>query len=228
VGLFIGCTSALLDREAIRAALVLLRQAGFEVVVPVAQQCCGALDAHAGNAARAARLMRANESAFREAGPLDAVVSIATGCGAHLHDYDSLPAPHEDISSFLARKEVLERLRFRPLRANMAVHLPCSLVNVLQQEQSVLRLLERIPELQISEVGRRGACCGAAGTAVLLRPQVAGQLRVPLAEEVEALSPDGVLSGNVSCRLHLAVGDDRAGRAYRHPLVLLAQQLIRE
>ncbi|WP_082030503.1 (Fe-S)-binding protein [Thiolapillus brandeum] len=228
VGLFAGCTSALLDREAVQAALALLLQAGFEVVVPVAQQCCGALDAHAGNAGRAARLMKANESAFRDAGPLDAIVSIATGCGAQLHDYESLPAPHEDICSFLARREVLEKLRFRALDASMAVHLPCSLVNVLQHEQAVLRLLERIPGLRAAEVGRRGACCGAAGTAVLLRPRVAEHLRTPLVEEIAVFSPDGVLSGNVSCRMHLAAGDDQAGRAYLHPLVLLAQQLIRE
>ncbi|WP_456372644.1 (Fe-S)-binding protein [Thiolapillus sp.] len=228
VGLFRGCTSALLDAETLEAAVLLLAQAGFEVIVPAAQQCCGALDAHAGNAPRAAALMLANERAFTDSPPLDAIVSVASGCGAQLNDYASLPAPHEDVCSFLAREEVLPRLRFRPLKQNLAVHLPCSLVNVVGQEQAVLRLLGRVPQLRIHEIGQRGSCCGAGGTASILRPGVARALRRPLMKEISELGPDCVVSSNVSCRLHLAQADEQGGRRYLHPLVLLAQQLIRE
>ncbi len=228
VGLFTGCTASLLDTEVLSSALTLLLHAGYEVAVPGGQQCCGALDAHAGNSPRAQRLMQTNVDAFRNAGSLNAILSIATGCGAQLQDYDSLPAPHEDICSFLAREEVLQRLSFRSLAASVAVHLPCSLVNVLGQELAVFRLLNKIRGLQVHEIGRRGGCCGAAGTAMLLRPRMAGSLRDPLAEEIAGLSPDAVLSGNASCRLHLAAADESAGRAYLHPLVLLAQQLVRE
>jgi glycolate oxidase iron-sulfur subunit len=228
VGLFTGCSSSLLDAETVQAALLLLRHAGFEVAVPSAQQCCGALDAHAGNADRAKELGRTNELVFREAGSLDAIVSIASGCGAQLHDYTALPAPHEDVCSFLGREEVLQHLRFRSLDATVAVHLPCSLVNVLGQEQAVLRLLNRVPGLRVHEIGLRGGCCGAGGTALLLRPRVAETLREPLAREIADLDPDSVVSSNASCRLHLAEAGRQSGCRYHHPLVLLAQQLIRE
>ena len=227
VGLFTGCTGSLLDSDALDAALVLLLQAGFEVAMPAGQGCCGALEAHAGNDARARRFMEANRAAFEEAGPLDAIVSIATGCGAQLHGQASLPAPHQDICDFLAREDVLARLHFRPAGMTVAVHLPCSLVNVLKTEQAVLRLLESVPDLRVREIGRRGACCGAAGTAAILRPRVAERLRQPLRAEIEELRPELVVSGNPSCRLHLADGDD-SGAGYLHPLVLLAQQLVRE
>ncbi len=227
VGLFTGCTGSLLDAEVLDAALVLLLQAGYEVAVPAGQGCCGALEAHAGNEGRARRLMEANREAFEGAGHLEAIVSIATGCGAHLHGQASLPVPHEDICEFLAREDVLARLRFRPSRVTVAVHLPCSLVNVLKAEQAVLRLLERVPDLRVREIGRRGVCCGAAGIAAILRPRQAQRLRQPLVEEIEAMQPDLVVSSNPSCRLHLADGDG-SGAGYLHPLVLLAQQLIRE
>ena len=227
VGLFTGCTGSLLDMEALDAALVLLLQADFEVAVPAGQGCCGALEAHAGNEARAGRLLEANRAAFEGAGRLEAIVSIATGCGAHLHGQSHLPAPHQDICEFLAREDVLARLRFRPARATVAVHLPCSLVNVLKAEQAVLRLLETVPDLRVREIGRRGACCGAAGTAAILRPRMAQRLRQPLVDEIDAMQPDLVVSGNPSCRLHLADGA-AAGPHFLHPLVLLAQQLIRE
>ena len=227
IGLFTGCTGSLLDSEALDAALVLLLRAGFEVAVPAGQGCCGALEAHAGNEARAGRLLEANRAAFEGAGPLETIVSIATGCGAHLHGQPHLPAPHQDVCAFLAREDVLARLRFRPARATVAVHLPCSLVNVLKTEQAVLRLLQTVPDLQLREIGRRGACCGAAGTAAILRPRVARRLRQPLVDEIDAMQPDLVVSGNPSCRLHLADGA-AAGPRFLHPLVLLAQQLVRE
>ncbi|WP_457673908.1 (Fe-S)-binding protein [Thiolapillus sp.] len=227
VGLFTGCTGELLDAPALEAALALLLAAGYEVAVPEGQGCCGALDAHAGNAARAGALMERNRAAFAGAGRLDAILSIATGCGAWLGDQQNPPAPHEDICAFLAREEVLARLRFHPLRAVVAVHLPCSLVNVLKTEQAVLHLLEKVPDLQVREIGRRGGCCGAAGTAAILRPGMARELRQPLLDELDDLGPDLVVSSNPSCRLHLADGDD-SGANHLHPLVLLAQQLVRE
>ncbi|WP_456379344.1 (Fe-S)-binding protein [Thiolapillus sp.] len=227
VGLFTGCTGSLFDSVALEGATELLLQAGYEVQIPRGQACCGALDAHGGNAKRAARLLSINEVAFASAGELEAVVSIASGCGAQLAGYPALGGKHRDVCAFLAQGRVISRLRFRPLEKRAAVHLPCTLENVLHGGEAVLQLLERIPGLQIEVVGKKGECCGAGGTALLLRPEMAGKLRQPFVQRLGELSPDYVLSSNISCRLHLQAGADTAGVQFMHPVTLLAQQLIR-
>ncbi|MBD2847227.1 (Fe-S)-binding protein [Paenibacillus sp. IB182496] len=94
VGLFRGCLMDVLFTETNVKTAELLATAGFEVVIPPAQNCCGALHAHSGEAEGARALARRNIRAFREAG-VDYIVSNAGGCGAALVEYDHLL--HEDV-----------------------------------------------------------------------------------------------------------------------------------
>ena len=66
------------------AAIELLSMAGYDVVVPAGQTCCGALAAHDGASAAAERLATGNVAAF--AG-FDLIVATAAGCSAHLARY---------------------------------------------------------------------------------------------------------------------------------------------
>nr|WP_256123902.1 (Fe-S)-binding protein [Paenibacillus chitinolyticus] len=93
VGLFRGCLMDVMFTETNVHTVELLTQAGFEVVIPDTQNCCGALHAHSGEADGARSLARGNIRAFREAG-VDYIVSNAGGCGAILTEYDHLL--HED------------------------------------------------------------------------------------------------------------------------------------
>jgi glycolate oxidase iron-sulfur subunit len=228
VGLFTGCTGSLFDSAALEGAIALLRHAGYEVRIPREQGCCGALDAHGGNAVKAARLAAINEEAFAGLGELDAVLSIASGCGAQLAGYAVLGEKHADICNFLVQEKVVSRLRFRPFARQVAVHIPCTLENVLHGKNAVLQLLSHIPQLQLERVGRKGSCCGAGGTAFLTRPDIAQCLREPVVQQIAELMPDLVSSSNVSCRLHLQAGAASDGPRYVHPVTLLAQQLIRD
>ena len=226
VGLFTGCSGSLLDAEALRSASKLLAQAGFEVHVPADQVCCGALDLHSGNPRRAERLQQRNLAAFAALGELDAVVSLASGCGARLSEYPAGNFTHMDVCEFLWRKGAIETLRFRPLRESVLVHTPCTLENVLRQSDAVFRLLERVPGLDVRELGRRGACCGAGGLTFLSFPHMSRELRQPLVEQVETSAPRFVVTSNAACGLHLQEGARDA--EYLHPVTLLARQLIRE
>ncbi|WP_457668483.1 (Fe-S)-binding protein [Thiolapillus sp.] len=228
VGLFVGCTGSLFDSAAIDAAISLLLQAGYEVAVPPKQVCCGALDAHAGNSDKAGRLMATNDAVFASVEELEAVISIASGCGAHLDAYEVLGAKHWDIAAFLAQETVIARLDFRPLPKSAAVHIPCTLENVLHSGDAVMKLLARIPELKAEVVGKKGECCGAGGTGAVLRPEVADRLREPVLRQIVGSSPDFVLSSNLSCRLHLQSVEDERRPEYLHPVTLLARQLIRD
>jgi glycolate oxidase iron-sulfur subunit len=227
IGLFEGCTGDIFDRSALEAAKLLLAEAGYEVVVPAAQVCCGAVDAHSGNIVRAKELAKKNEQAFAVMGNLDAIVSIATGCGSQLAEYSGLGAKHKDICEFLAISDNISALHFRPLEKKVVLHLPCTQVNVLGSSNSIKRLLEKIPGLTVELLGKEGGCCGAGGVDFLRQSQTSMALRQPLLQQIEKTVPDVVLSANVSCRLHLRAGDANTRLPYMHPVTLLAQQLIR-
>ena len=224
VGLFPGCSGRLLDAEALQGAVKLLTWAGYDVHVPQAQVCCGALDAHGGNLRRAHALQQKNEAVFGAIEELDALVSVAGGCGAHLAGYPGTGALHKDISEFLLDASVPQRLRFRPLVERVLVHVPCTLENVLRSGDAPLELLAAIPGLQIEELGSRGGCCGAGGLTFLSHPRLSRALRQPLVGQIERSAPRYVLTSNAGCGLHLQQGADSP--EYLHPVTLLARQLM--
>ncbi|MBP3966583.1 (Fe-S)-binding protein [Paenibacillus lignilyticus] len=89
VGLFRGCIMDVLFTETNKHTVELLNEAGFDVVIPETQNCCGALHAHSGEQAGAKELAKRNIKAFQSAG-VDWIASNAGGCGALLVEYDHL------------------------------------------------------------------------------------------------------------------------------------------
>src|SRR5262249_43809326 len=87
VAVLTGCVQSLLFPAVNRATVSLLARAGYRVVVPETQGCCGALHLHWGDRAEARRLARQNLAALGEA---DWIVTNAAGCGAAMREYGHL------------------------------------------------------------------------------------------------------------------------------------------
>ena len=234
VALFSGCMGEIADAETLGASITVLNRLGFGVRVPRDQGCCGALHQHNGDPGGAARLARRNIETFRDA---SAVIGTATGCTAMLAEYGRLAGLEgeaggfagrvTDITTFLARQPWPAAVKLAPLGARVAVHIPCSLRNVLRDPQAPRTLLERIPDIELVAVTEDNRCCGAAGSYMLTEPDMADAL---LEHQVEALRrrrPALVTTANVGCGLHLRAGLRRAGMSLEvvHPVVLLARQL---
>jgi glycolate dehydrogenase iron-sulfur subunit len=228
VTLFRGCVASVYDRDTHDAARTLLAALGYDVVVPAGTPCCGALARHAGDTANADREAEATRSAIAGIGG-DAVLVSATGCFGDLRDHVAQRdgAPVVDIHAFLARDARFETLRFRPLAARVALHLPCTQVNVVGEIASIRALLARIPGLTTLTVPEQPRCCGAAGNYFIEHPAIADRLRDEKLAQIATDAPDLVLTTNIGCRTHLANGlRDRVGTPpVLHPLALLAQQL---
>ena len=231
VALFTGCLGEGADRPAVEAAHRLLSALGHRVEIPPGQQCCGALDAHAGDRDNAERLAAANRAALSEGVPL---LSLNSGCGAHLSEYgewsgpagEALAANHRDAVAFLADARWPDGL-LRPLEAQAWVHEPCSLRNVLGGAEALYRLLGRIPGLTVSPLPGNERCCGAAGDYMVRQPAIADALREEKLDALAAGAPRYLLSSNRGCILHLAAGLRERGLEVEvlHPLELLARQL---
>jgi glycolate oxidase iron-sulfur subunit len=223
LALFPGCVASVDDAAAQQAAVTLLQAAGFKVGVLPAF-CCGAMDLHGGETAAAEQAAQRVRHAWAASGARQ-LVSVTPGCLGTLRR--ALPGvPVVDPLELLARHA--ERLHFRPLAQRVALHLPCTQINVARSDAALLQLLHRVPELEVVVLPRPPYCCGAAGSHLLEFPERAAQLRDAMLRQAATLDPQQLLSSNIGCRLHLAAGIDAQGLQWptRHPLTLLAQQWI--
>jgi glycolate oxidase iron-sulfur subunit len=221
LAVFPGCVASIEDADAQRAAIRLLAAAGHAVAL-LPSFCCGALDAHGGEVRASALAMQRVREAWQASGA-DALLTVTPGCLGQLRA--ALPGvavndPYHLLGTAAAA------LRFRPLPMRVALHLPCTQLNLARSSEAMLALLHRVPQLDVVPLPPR--CCGAAGSHLLEFPERATRLREAALESIEALAPQRVLSSNIGCRLHLAAGMAERGQAVptMHPLVLLAQQLI--
>ncbi|QHW35020.1 (Fe-S)-binding protein [Paenibacillus rhizovicinus] len=123
VGLFRGCIMDVLFTETNKHTVELLNEAGFDVIIPETQNCCGALHAHSGEQDGAKELAKRNIAAFKAAG-VDWIVSNAGGCGALLVEYDHLlqddPQWKQDAAWFAARTIDVSQLLVRHGRLQSA------------------------------------------------------------------------------------------------------------
>ncbi|MHB8447836.1 MAG: (Fe-S)-binding protein [Rudaea sp.] len=228
VGLFLGCVAASADRDVHAASQMLLQALGYEVVLPSAQGCCGALALHNGDAAQADSLAQALRTAFAST-DIDTLLVSASGCFGTLRDHvfaDS-PVRAREIHEFLDADARIGDLKFRPLPKRIALHTPCTQRNVARADGAIARLLARVPQLQIDALAAPPGCCGAAGDYFLRHAEIADALRGQTLDAALALQPDRLVTSNVGCRIFLGNGlrERATGIPVSHPVVLLARQL---
>ncbi len=221
VGLFTGCVMRELFGRTNLATGRVLALNGFEVVIPGAQRCCGALHLHAGDPEGAARLRRANRSAF-QLQELDAVILNSAGCGASLKETgDEFGGKVRDVAEFLHAVGLREPPR--ELRMRVAYDDPCHLLHGQKVREAPRALLRAIPGLELFDLPGAADCCGAAGIYNLTHPETSRRL---LDRKVAALvetRPDAVATGNPGCLMQFAQGVRAAGLPVEvvHPIDLL-------
>ena len=240
VGFLRGCVMSELFADVNRRSVRLLARNGFEVAIPRGQGCCGALQAHAGDADFAHQLARKNVAAF---GDVDVVISNSAGCGAAMRDAGHwLPGEGEafagsvrDVCEFLDAEGLTAPLAPLPARGlggrgmgrggsiRVCYDDPCHLVHGQRVEAAPRRLLGRIPELELVDHDDPGACCGAAGTYNLSQPAMSKAVLDRKVASLAAADPDLVATGNPGCMMQLRAGLARASLRAEvvHPVELL-------
>lgn len=225
VALFSGCASEVLDSKTLHDAIYVLQHCGFQVSVPKAQVCCGAIDLHAGQAKKAQQFAEQNQAAF--AGQqFDAVITVASGCGSTLAEYpNDLANIIVDINEFIA--PFIPTLTLQPLAASSWLHTPCTLKNSLSKKPKVAATLAAIDGLEINTFDDKQHCCGAAGSYMLQYKETADALREKILQPLKQTPTDYLLTSNIGCALHLRAGIKQSGlnTEVLHPVSLLAQQL---
>ena len=235
VALLTGCVTQALFARVNELTARLLARAGYRVVVPRGQVCCGALSAHLGEAGDAERRARRNVNVFLRAEP-DFVATNAAGCGAMMREYGrwlehdasyasaarSLAAKVRDVTQLLA---VAPLPAMRPVPARVVYHDACHLAHGQGVRAEPRALLRAIPGLELVELADGELCCGSAGTYNLTEPAMAWRLGERKAEAVLATGADMVAAGNPGCILQIRAALRLRGRELPvlHPVEILAR-----
>src|SRR5213593_4526545 len=215
--LLTGCVQSILLGAHSRAAAAVVAENRCDVLVPEGQGCCGALNAHGGDHARALAMARRTIDAF-EAARAEAVIVNTSGCGAHMKAYGRLlgadPAYAErarrfaasvvDLAEFLARAPL--RGPLSPVPLTVTYHDPCHVVHGQKLRGEPRRLLAQIPGLRIVELTESDWCCGSAGIYNLTQPEMATRLLQRKVSHVLATGADAVVTANPGCILQIQAG----------------------
>jgi glycolate oxidase iron-sulfur subunit len=216
-----GCVAQVLaDSENVNSER-LLAAAGYRVVQLAPTSCCGALDLHSGNAARADDFARANVRALKNSGA-DAIVSAASGCSVAIAEYGDLlkdePEFAEDARAVSSKVRDLSSLLLdapskpkREFRCRITYHDACHLAHGLGVSEAPRKLLASIPGVTIIEMTESDLCCGSAGSYNLTEPTMARDLARRKADNIVATGADYVVLANPGCEFQIAAELRRRG-----------------
>jgi glycolate oxidase iron-sulfur subunit len=234
VGFLTGCAQRFLLPRLNHATVRVLTAAGYQVVTPAEQGCCGALHLHSGDLAEARRLAKALIATF-ERDAVDFVVVNAAGCGAAMKEYGHLLAGevewHDRAETFSAKvrdvSEVVAGMSWngslRPLSVSVTYHEACHLAHAQGIRTEPRSMLRGIPGLRLVELTESDVCCGSAGIYNLLQPEMAGRLLARKVDRIREADTDFVAAGNIGCLLQIQLGLRQAGSRTLavHPIELV-------
>lgn len=222
VAILSGCAQPVLNPRINDAAIRLLTRAGYEVVLPKGEVCCGALVHHMGKEEASLENARRNVDVWMaeaEGEGLDAVLITASGCGTTIKDYGYMLREDEayaekatrvsalakDITEFLAQAD-LGAPSVQP-ELTVAYHSACS----MQHGQKITRQpkdLLKAAGFTVRDVPEGHLCCGSAGTYNILQPDIATRLRERKVANIEKTRPDVIATGNIGCMTQIGLGTD--------------------
>jgi len=220
-----GCVAQVLTPSENRNSEAALRAAGYRVAQLRQTVCCGALDIHNGNRARALEFARINVREFKRSGA-DAIISAASGCSAVIASYGEwlkhdaeLAGAAQEMASRVADLSSLmldgSKVFTREFPATVTYHDSCHLAHGLGVREAPRTLLRSIPGVRLIELPEADLCCGSAGSYNLTEPAMAQALARRKADNILATGADYVILSNPGCEFQIAAELNRRGAKVR-------------
>lgn len=222
VAFFQGCIMDVMFRETNNNSIKLLSKAGFDVVTPQSQMCCGALHHHSGKKDKTIELAKANIEAFEKAN-VDYIISNAGGCGAALTEYQELfrddpkwlerakefSMKIHDISEIIHEKGDLPKLVGKGERVTYQPS--CHLQYVMKVKDAPANLVKQVTEIEYVELPDKKYCCGSAGIYNLLQPELANDILDKKMSNVKKTDSAVLITANPGCFLQMKLGIYKEG-----------------
>jgi glycolate oxidase iron-sulfur subunit len=243
-----GCVQPAMEPGIDAATARVLDRLGVTAVRAPGSGCCGAIRHHLNDHDGALADARRNIDAWwpqiepsqggTDRPGVEAILINASGCGAMVKDYAHLlrndPAYAEkarrvvdlarDPVQWLTESVETLRARVKPERVAaqvLAFHPPCTLQHGQQIRGAVESMLTALGA-RLVPVAESHLCCGSAGTYSVTQPELSRTLRDRKLANLQAGSPQMILSANIGCLVHLQSG---TGVPVRHWIEWLDQVL---
>jgi glycolate oxidase iron-sulfur subunit len=233
-----GCVQPAMSPGINAATARVLDKLGIQLQVAPKAGCCGAIRYHLNDQAGGLDDMRRNIDAwwpYVVAGA-EAIVMTASGCGVTVKEYghllhdDPLYAEKakriseltKDLSEIMPafEAELVKQLTGK-ITKRVAYHPPCTLQHGQQIRGKVESVL-RTCGTDVSLCADSHLCCGSAGTYSVTQPELSYQLRDNKIKNLEATSPEVIVSANIGCLTHLQSGTETP---VRHWIELIDQAI---
>jgi L-lactate dehydrogenase complex protein LldE len=214
VGLFVTCLVDAVRPEIGFSTLKLLEDAGFEVIVPDTQTCCGQPAYNSGDFRTARELA---EKVLREFEGFDYVVLPSGSCGGQIkvqypelfRDDPDLRARIErlaartwELTDFLVNVAKIDTLSSN-FQGHITYHDSCSGLRELGVKQQPRELLARLPGVQLTEMKDCQQCCGFGGTFSVKYGDISGAIVDEKCRNIQASGADAVVLGDLGCILNI-------------------------
>jgi len=214
VGLFVTCLVDLMRPRIGFAALELLESAGYEVVVPANQTCCGQPGYNSGDRAAARALAL---KVLAEFDACDYVVAPSGSCAGMIKSHypelladdpagraalDRLTAKTYELTDFLVNVAKLEKVP-GTFRGTVTYHDSCSGLRELGVKRQPRALLEKVPGLQLKEMNTPEYCCGFGGTFSIKYGDISARIAERKCEDIAQTGADAVVLGDLGCMLNI-------------------------
>jgi glycolate oxidase iron-sulfur subunit len=226
VGFFLGCAMNLVFADVSRDTVEVLRRAGYTVVTPRDQQCCGTPNIAEGER-HVYRDMAEHNIRLFEGRKIDAVITDCAACGCELKTYGltlshtpgmakraaAFSASVRDISEFLDRAFGEETV-FGPIDERVCFHDPCHLRHGQKLVSPQRSLLRRIPGLDLCDIPDEGQCCGAGGIYNITHTKRSMKILDAKVAAIRKTGAQSVVTANPGCLMQLRYASDRAARTW--------------
>ena len=214
VGLFVTCLVDAMRPSIGMAALKLLEGAGYQVVVPATQTCCGQPGYNSGDRKSARALA---EKVLEEFEGYDFLVAPSGSCGGMIRTHypdlfsgepalaariDRLTAKTYELTDFLVN---VAKLRQVPgtFDGSVTYHDSCSGLREMGVKTQPRELLAKVPGLTLKEMRDNETCCGFGGTFALKMDEISARMVEDKCRHIEANGASAVVLGDLGCMLNI-------------------------
>lgn len=208
-----------------KAAVQVLEHVGCTVEVPPAQTCCGQPAFNSGDFEVSRKVAHHTAEVFAGDGPI--IVPSGSCAAMHRHGHplqfegeaaapaiDSLSHRTWELFDFLVHGLGITEWPGR-LSRKIAVHHSCH-TRGTRTGEAILTLLRSIEGVEVIEFGQGEQCCGFGGTFSVTFPHISSGMGTLKIDHVLDAEPEVLVSGDMSCLMHLHGLAERQKRRLPH------------
>ncbi|WP_069807787.1 (Fe-S)-binding protein [Vulcanisaeta thermophila] len=198
----------------VHATIRVLTWNGIEVIVPREFRCCGAPYMHMGRFDKAIELARHNinvvNSYVGKYGGVDyVVIPDSGGCQAQWLEYDRLLRSDSGLRGRVVNPlQLLDAIGvvgdLGPVKMRISVQHSCHMMNVAKAHEAIMRVLGKIPGLEIKGLSTADICCGAGMMYPDRHPDLADGIMRMKIDDVNRVKLDALIIESVTCKAHWA------------------------